>query len=137
MVTFWCQASPEGILVQFIDASDAAATSALVARCMAHGTSRRRALIGAGVQAGFQALGLQAVLGIKEVHVFDIDPATVAKALRHTGGAPHLRVTAAPSVAAVEGAAVIATAQLPNPKDLFSLMAGDMAGPAQPTTAQA
>lgn len=53
-----------------------AATSALAAKYLARPDSRRAALIGAGSQAPFQALGLRAALGINELSIYDPDVAT-------------------------------------------------------------
>lgn len=60
-----------------------AATSAVAARHLARPDSRRAALIGAGCQAPFQALGLRAALGIEELAVFDTDPRAVRTFARH------------------------------------------------------
>jgi ornithine cyclodeaminase len=60
-----------------------AATSAVAARALARPDSRRLALIGAGSQSEFQALGMRAVLGIEEVSVWDTDPAAMAKLARN------------------------------------------------------
>ena len=86
-----------------------AATSAMAARHLARPGSRRMALIGAGSQAEFQALGMRAALGIEELSVYDVDPRAVAKLERNL--APlGFRVLAAGSAAeAAEGADVITT----------------------------
>jgi ornithine cyclodeaminase len=51
-----------------------AATSALAARWLARPDSSRMAMIGAGSQAEFQALGMRAQLGIRQLRIFDTDP---------------------------------------------------------------
>lgn len=61
----------------------AAATSAMAARHLARSDSTRMALIGAGSQAEFQAMGLRAAVGIEHLTVWDIDPAAVAKLERN------------------------------------------------------
>jgi ornithine cyclodeaminase len=60
-----------------------AATSALAARTLARPDSRVMALIGAGSQAEFQALAMRAVLGIRALRVYDVDPDAVAKLVRN------------------------------------------------------
>lgn len=51
-----------------------AATSAMAARHLAPKGAETVAMIGNGAQAEFQALAMKAVLGIKEVRLYDIDP---------------------------------------------------------------
>ncbi|MBE7419571.1 MAG: ornithine cyclodeaminase [Burkholderiales bacterium] len=66
-----------------------AATSALAARVMARPGCRTMALIGNGAQAEFQALAFHHLLGVREIRLFDIDPAATAKLqrnLRHMSG---------------------------------------------------
>lgn len=60
-----------------------AATSAMAARHLARPDSSVMALIGAGSQAEFQALGFRALLGIDHLRVWDVDPAAVAKVVRN------------------------------------------------------
>ncbi len=57
-----------------------AATSVMVAKRLARPDSRSMALIGNGSQSEFQALAFIALLGVRELRLFDIDPATSAKA---------------------------------------------------------
>ena len=56
-----------------------AATSALAARKLARADSRSMALIGNGAQSEFQALAFRDLVGIREVRLFDTDPAASAK----------------------------------------------------------
>jgi ornithine cyclodeaminase len=56
-----------------------AATSALAARWMARRTSRVMALIGNGAQSEFQAIAFHHMLGIRELRLYDVDPAATAK----------------------------------------------------------
>ncbi|WP_375597658.1 ornithine cyclodeaminase [Devosia sp. Naph2] len=56
-----------------------AATSAYAAKLLARSESRVMALIGAGAQSEFQTLAFQELLGIREIVVFDPDPAAVEK----------------------------------------------------------
>ncbi|KQI68444.1 ornithine cyclodeaminase [Loktanella sp. 3ANDIMAR09] len=87
-----------------------AATSAMATRALARPDARTMAMIGNGAQSEFQIIALQAVCGITDVRLFDVDPAATAKVmanLRDTG----LNLTACTSAQdAVLGADVITTA---------------------------
>ena len=104
-----------------------AATSALAGSCLARRGSNVMALIGLGAQAEFQALAFKAAVGIKQLRVFDVDPAAVAKFginLRGRG----LDVIAADSVAsAVKGADIVTTATAS--KRNAVILTSDMIGP--------
>ncbi|MFC4274716.1 ornithine cyclodeaminase [Achromobacter aloeverae] len=88
-----------------------AATSAMAARILARHGSRRMALIGNGAQSEFQAIAFHTLLGIKEVRLYDIDPAATAKLRRNLAqAAPGLAVSCAASTAqAVRGADIVTT----------------------------
>lgn len=87
-----------------------AATSALAAQALARSGSRSMALVGNGAQAEFQALAFHALLGIKELRVFDTAPAATDKLLRNLARTPGLRLVRATSVAdAVRGADIVTT----------------------------
>ncbi len=60
-----------------------AATSAMAAKHLARPDSKRMAMIGAGSQSEFQALGFRGVLGIEDITIFDIDPDAVEKFRRN------------------------------------------------------
>src|SRR6201991_4633739 len=60
-----------------------AATSALAARRMARANSRVMALIGNGSQSEFQAIAFHHMLGIRELRLYDTDPAATAKLERN------------------------------------------------------
>ncbi|CCG03426.1 ornithine cyclodeaminase [Blastococcus saxobsidens] len=60
-----------------------AATSAVAAKALARPDSRRLALIGAGSQAEFQAMGMRSALGIDQVTVWDTDPLAMDKVARN------------------------------------------------------
>ena len=60
-----------------------AATSALAARVLAPKGSTVMAMIGNGAQSEFQSLAMQAIVGITEVRLYDIDPAATEKAARN------------------------------------------------------
>ena len=63
-----------------------AATSAMAAKHLAPKNSTTMALIGNGAQAEFQALAFQAICGLTEVRLYDIDPAATAKCARNLVG---------------------------------------------------
>jgi ornithine cyclodeaminase len=89
-----------------------AATSALAARRMARPESRVMALIGNGSQSEFQAIAFHHMLGIRELRLYDTDPAATEKLERNLAG---LRLTGlrvvicASTAAAVEGADIVTT----------------------------
>jgi ornithine cyclodeaminase len=89
-----------------------AATSALAARRMARPDSRVMALIGNGSQSEFQAIAFHHMLGIREVRLFDTDPAATDKLERNLKS---LRlsglnvVRCASTAAAVKGADIVTT----------------------------
>jgi ornithine cyclodeaminase len=56
-----------------------AATSAMAARWLARPDSRTMALIGNGSQSEFQAIAFHHMVGIRELRLFDVDPAATAK----------------------------------------------------------
>jgi ornithine cyclodeaminase len=86
-----------------------AAMSAVAARKLARPDSRSMALIGNGAQGEFQALAFRDLVGIRELRLFDTDPAATAKLVANLAGHGfHLSVCA--SVAeAVRGADIVTT----------------------------
>ena len=88
-----------------------AATSALAARWMARPDSRVMALIGNGAQSEFQAIAFHHMLGIRELRLFDVDPAATAKLMRNLelAALPGLEVIACDSTAEALRGADIAT----------------------------
>ncbi|MDK8450197.1 ornithine cyclodeaminase [Corynebacterium mastitidis] len=86
-----------------------AAVSGMVARHLARKDSSVMAMIGAGSQSEFQALGMRAALGIEEIRVYDIDSAAVDKFVRNIEPLG-FKIHKASSVSdAVAGADVITT----------------------------
>lgn len=86
-----------------------AATSALAARYLAPDDARCMALIGNGAQAEFQAIAFKAILGIREVKLFDVDPAATRKCSRNLKGFG-LKIVECMSVEeAIQGAQIITT----------------------------
>jgi ornithine cyclodeaminase len=89
-----------------------AATSALAARHMARPDSRVMALIGNGAQSEFQVIAFHHMLGIREVRLFDVDPAATEKLVRNLAA---LRlsglkvVRCASAAAAAQGSDIVPT----------------------------
>ena len=105
-----------------------AATSALAARALARPGRRSMALIGNGAQSEFQALAFQALLGIDELRVFDVDSAATDKLERNLAGVPGLRVLrAACAQEAVRGADIVTT--LTADKARATILTPDMVEP--------
>ena len=89
-----------------------AATSALAARRMARPDSRVMALIGNGSQSEFQAIAFHHMLGIRELRLYDIDPAATEKLQRNLArlSLSGLSVVRCTSIAAaVNGADIVTT----------------------------
>lgn len=87
-----------------------AAMSALAARHLARPGSRVMALVGNGAQSEFQALAFRDLVGVRELRLFDTDPAATAKleANLHGQGLVLRRCTSAAD--AVAGADIVTTA---------------------------
>jgi ornithine cyclodeaminase len=85
-----------------------AATSALAAKWLAPGATTM-ALIGNGAQAEFQALAFQAICGLREVRLYDIDPAATAKCVRNLAGSGLILTPCAKIEEAILGAQIITT----------------------------
>ncbi|MGB8819085.1 MAG: ornithine cyclodeaminase [Rhizobiaceae bacterium] len=86
-----------------------AATSALAAKHLARKDAKVMALIGLGAQSEFQALAFQAILGIRSLRVFDVDPAATRKFARNMADSG-IAITYLPTAEeAVAGADIITT----------------------------
>ncbi len=86
-----------------------AATSALVARVLAPEGATCMAMIGNGAQSEFQSLAMQAICGITEVRLFDIDPAATRKCAANLAGSGLNVVTCDSAEDAILGAQIITT----------------------------
>ncbi len=86
-----------------------AATSALVARVLAPRGSRVMAMIGNGAQSEFQSIAMQAIAGIEEVRLYDVDPAATAKCAANLAGSGLRVVPCSSAEEAMEGAQIITT----------------------------
>lgn len=88
------------------------ATSALAARRLARADSRVMAMIGNGAQSEFQIIAFHHLLGIREVRLYDTDPAATDKLERNLAKLrlPGLAVMRCPTTAdAVRGADIVTT----------------------------
>jgi ornithine cyclodeaminase len=107
-----------------------AATSVMVAKRMARPDARVMALIGNGAQSEFQALAFHYLLGIRELRLFDIDPAATQKLVSHLRSLPGLKLTVCNSTAeAVRGADIITTVTAD--KTNATIITPDMVEPGQ------
>jgi ornithine cyclodeaminase len=86
-----------------------AATSALGARVLAPEGSTVMAMIGNGAQSEFQSIAMQAIVGIKEVRLYDVDPAATAKCARNLEGSGLKVVSCTSAEEAILGAQIITT----------------------------
>jgi len=96
----------------FVTALRTAAMSVAAAQRMARPSSRVMALIGNGAQSEFQAIGFHALLGIRELRLYDTDPKATAKLVRNLENLrlTDLEVIACASTAeAVRGADIVTT----------------------------
>lgn len=85
-----------------------AATSAMAAKWLGPKTATM-ALIGNGAQAEFQALAFREVCGIREVRLYDLDPAATAKCARNLAGRDLRVVSCRTAEEAIQGAGIITT----------------------------
>jgi len=86
-----------------------AAMSVVAARVLARPDSRSMALIGNGAQSEFQALAFHHLMGIRELRLFDTDPAATRKLVRNLAPTG-LRIVCCASVAdAVQGVDIVTT----------------------------
>ena len=88
-----------------------AATSALAARALARPSCRTMALIGNGAQSEFQAIAFHAMLGIRELRLYDTDARATDKLVRNLAGQrlSGLRLVRCESAAAAARGADIVT----------------------------
>jgi ornithine cyclodeaminase len=86
-----------------------AAMSAVAAKYLAPKGSDTMAIIGNGAQSEFQAMAFKAILGIKKLRLYDIDPVATDKCARNLAGAGFEITKCKTSQDAVEGAQIITT----------------------------
>ena len=87
-----------------------AATSVMAAKALARKDSQSMGMIGCGAQSEFQAIAFHAILGIKELRIFDIDVEAMDKLASHLEAYPDLKVIKADSAkSCVNGADIVTT----------------------------
>ena len=86
-----------------------AATSAMAAKHLAPKDARTMAIIGNGAQSEFQAIGFKALLGIKEIRLFDVDRAASQKCARNLASSGLAVTICDSSQAAMQGAQIVTT----------------------------
>lgn len=86
-----------------------AATSAVAAKWLAPKGASVMAMIGNGAQAEFQALAFKAICGIREVRLYDIDPAATEKCARNLAGRGLTVVPCHSAEQAILGAQILTT----------------------------
>jgi ornithine cyclodeaminase len=86
-----------------------AAMSALAAQRLARPDSRCMALIGNGAQAAFQAVAMHNHAGIRELRLFDTDPAATDTLMTHLAGSGLQLRRCASTAEAVRGADIVTT----------------------------
>jgi ornithine cyclodeaminase len=87
-----------------------AVTSVMAAKALARKDSQSMGMIGCGAQSEFQAIAFHAILGIKELRIFDIDVEAMEKLASHLEAYPDLQVIKADSAkSCVNGADIVTT----------------------------
>jgi ornithine cyclodeaminase len=96
----------------YVTALRTAAMSVAAAQRMARPTNRVMALIGNGAQSEFQAIAFHALLGIRELRLYDTDPDATAKLVRNLAALRLTDLTVIPcagTAEAVRGADIVTT----------------------------
>ena len=104
-----------------------AATSAMAAKYLAPPGAASMALIGNGAQSEFQALAFRALLGVRRLRLFDVEPEATAKCRANLEPLGFELVDCATPEEAVEGAAIITTATAD--KQNATVLTDNMVGP--------
>lgn len=86
-----------------------AAMSALAARHLARAGSRTMALIGNGAQSEFQAIAFRDLVGVRELRLYDCDPAATAKLSANLADAGLALTVCASAAEAARGADIVTT----------------------------
>ncbi|MDR6625866.1 ornithine cyclodeaminase [Caulobacter segnis] len=86
-----------------------AATSAMAARHLARDDASTMAIVGLGAQSEFQAHAFRAVLGVRRLRVYDVDPAATRKFIANMGDRGFDITVAGSAAEAVVGADIITT----------------------------
>jgi ornithine cyclodeaminase len=110
-----------------ITALRTAAMSALAAKYLARKNSRVMALIGNGAQSEFQALVFAHLVGIKELRLFDTDPAATQKLVKNLSSQGLKLTVCASTREAVCGADIVTTVTAD--KAYATIITADMVAP--------
>jgi ornithine cyclodeaminase len=94
----------------FLTALRTAAMSAVAARYLAPEGADTMAVIGNGAQSEFQALAFKAILNIRKLRLYDIDPLASRRCARNLAGMGFDATICTSAQEAVEGAHIITTA---------------------------
>ena len=87
-----------------------AVTSAMAAKALARKDSCIMGMIGCGAQSEFQAVAFHTLVGINELHIFDVDKAAMRKVERHLKQYPNLKIVKAKSdIDCVRGVDIVTT----------------------------
>ena len=103
-----------------------AATSAMAARALAPKGADTMAMIGNGAQSEFQTLAMKAILGLRQVRLFDVDPAATEKCAKNLAGQGVEVVSCTTREAAIEGAQILTTCTAD--KQLATILTDNMVG---------
>lgn len=87
-----------------------AATSVVAAKHLARKGAQSMAIIGNGAQSEFQAMAFKAILGIKKLRLYDLDPAATAKCAKNLAAHGFEIQCCNSAESAVEGTDIITTA---------------------------
>jgi ornithine cyclodeaminase len=104
-----------------------AAMSAVAAKKLAKPGSKRMAIIGNGAQSEFQVLAFHHLLGIREVALFDVDPAASAKLAANLHGSGLTVEICTSTAQAVRGADIVTTVTAD--KNYATIITPDMVEP--------
>ncbi len=105
-----------------------AATSVMAARVLARKNSTSMAIIGNGAQSEFQAIAFHLLLGISEIHIFDVDSKAMEKLKQNLARFSELNVIAYSNTAdAVKGCDIVTT--ITADKTLATILTADMIEP--------
>ena len=86
-----------------------AATSAVAAKFLAPKNATKMAIIGNGSQSEFQAMAFRALLGINQIHLYDIDPKATQKCAKNLSDQGFIISTFNSAEDAVQGVQIITT----------------------------
>ncbi len=104
-----------------------AAMSAVAAKHLARANAKTMAIIGNGAQSEFQALAFNAIVGVSELRLYDIDPSATERCARNLAGKGFVIKACSSSQEAVEGADIITTVTAD--KQYATILSDNMVGP--------